>query len=81
MTVRVVGYARLREILRDDALACDVAAGATVDDLVEDLVRRFPALRDVRASTRFVRDGALVSGDALLRDGDEVALLPPFGGG
>jgi len=38
-------------------------------------------LEPLRASTRFARNGALARGDAALRDGDEVALMPPVGGG
>jgi molybdopterin converting factor small subunit len=32
-------------------------------------------------STRFVRAGAFVPSSAELRDGDELGLLPPYGGG
>ena len=43
--------------------------------------REFPALGPLLPSTRFVRNGAFVEADSVLGDGDELALLPPFGGG
>jgi molybdopterin converting factor small subunit len=38
-------------------------------------------LRALRASTRFAIGDVFVLGATALRDGDELALLPPFGGG
>jgi molybdopterin converting factor small subunit len=35
----------------------------------------------LRASTRFVRNGAFVDAETSLADGDELGLLPPYGGG
>ena len=80
MTVRIAAFASLREIVGAE-LERRLPEGATADDLWQLLAAEHPALRDLRASTRFARGGVLVGGEATLRDGDEVALLPPFGGG
>lgn len=81
MTVRVAAFARLREIVGGGEPERALPDGATVDDLWQLLAAEHPALRELRASTRFVRGGAFVGAETPLRDGDEVALLPPFGGG
>jgi molybdopterin converting factor small subunit len=78
--VRIAAFARLREIL-GEADERTLPEGATADDLWHALSAEFPALRELRASTRFARGDAFVDGTSALRDGDEIALLPPFGGG
>jgi molybdopterin converting factor small subunit len=79
--VRVLAFARIAEIVGSAASEREVRDGATVGDLWDDLGREFPALPAFRASTRFARNGAFVAATQALVDGDELALLPPFGGG
>ncbi len=81
MTVRIAPFARLREIVGEGALERGLPEGATADDLWNVLADEHPLLRELRPSTRFARGGIFVDGATTLRDGDEVALLPPFGGG
>ena len=45
------------------------------------LPRADPDLRDLAESTRIARNGAIVDRAEALREGDEVAFLPPVGGG
>jgi molybdopterin converting factor small subunit len=78
--VRIAAFARLREIV-GRAAERTLPDGSTADDLWNSLSAEFPALRELRASTRFARDDVFVDGTTPLGDGDEIALLPPFGGG
>ncbi len=77
----MLAFARIREIVGDGSSLRDLHDGATVADLWDALGRDFPALVPLRASTRFARNGAFVAPTQPLADGDELALLPPFGGG
>jgi molybdopterin converting factor small subunit len=77
----VLAFARLREILGFGARELDLPEGATLDALWAGLTLDAADLAPFRASTRFARNGTLADGTAALRDGDEVALLPPVGGG
>jgi molybdopterin converting factor small subunit len=81
MTVRVLAFARLRELLGFGTREVDLDAGATLDDLWRRLARDADGLQDMRPSTRFARNGTLVTGGTALAEGDEIALLPPVGGG
>ncbi len=81
MQVRVVPFARIREILGAPALEREEREGATAGELWARLAREFPALGELERSTRFVRNGAFLDRLAVLEDGDEVGLLPPYGGG
>jgi molybdopterin converting factor small subunit len=81
MRVRVLAFARLRELLGFGQRDIEVAPDATVDALWAQLAAAAQPVAELRASTRFARNGALVDGSAALLDGDEVALMPPVGGG
>ncbi len=81
LRIRVVAFARIREILGDGTSERELRDGATVADLWDELGRDFPALSPLRASTRFARNGAFARPGDALAEGDELALLPPFGGG
>ncbi len=77
----MIAFARIREILGSASSERMLDAGATVASAWAALARDFPALESLRASTRFARNGAFVSESQPLGDGDELALLPPYGGG
>ncbi len=81
MRVRVLAFARLREVLGFGQREIEVGPGATLESLWQQLVLPASGAAELRSATRFARNGALADGATALRDGDEVALLPPVGGG
>jgi molybdopterin converting factor small subunit len=81
MRVRVLAFARLRELLEAPERSLVLSEESKVADAWSALVREYPALANERSSTRAARNGHLVSFDEVLADGDELALLPPVGGG
>jgi molybdopterin synthase catalytic subunit/molybdopterin synthase sulfur carrier subunit len=81
VTVRVLAFARIREILGSASADRTIPAHASVEDVWQSLAREYPALAPLHGSTRFARNGAFVAAGQTLEDGDELALLPPFGGG
>ena len=79
--VRVRFFAAPREALGKAEVEKEVPAGTTVGELLELLTQEYPALRPY---TRFVSvavNRAYVGMQAELHDGDEIACLPPVGGG
>jgi molybdopterin converting factor subunit 1 len=81
VTARVLAFARLRELLGFGERGVDVPDGTTIEGLWAQLAADAPRLADLRASTRFARNGALVDARTVVSAGDEIALLPPVGGG
>jgi molybdopterin converting factor small subunit len=79
MKIRVLAFARLREVLGYGERVVELRGAATLDDLWRAI--ETPGLDALRRTTRFARNGALADGATALSDGDEVALLPPVGGG
>jgi molybdopterin synthase sulfur carrier subunit len=81
MTVRVLAFGRVREALGfgERQLECD--GGATAGCVWDRFAAQHPVLEALAPCTRLARNGSLVERGAELRDGDEVAFLPPVGGG
>jgi MoaD family protein len=81
MRVRVLAFARLREVLETFSGDLALPEGSNVSDALSALTLRYPALRELLESTRVARNGRVAALHEPLADGDEVALLPPVGGG
>ena len=79
--VKVRFFAAPREAIGKKEIERDVPAGTTVGELIELLTQEYPALRPY---TRFISvavNRAYVGMQTELHDGDEIACLPPVGGG
>lgn len=81
MNVRVLAFARLRELLGFSERVVNVPDGTTLEALFARFAGEAPQLAALRASTRFARNGALAPASTEVAEGDEIALLPPVGGG
>jgi molybdopterin converting factor small subunit len=79
--VRVVAFARLRELLGGPSHDVELPQGASAQDVWNSLLSRCNGIAELAESTRIARNGRIVMRTELLSDGDEVALLPPVGGG
>ena len=84
MTIRVRFFAALREQVGRSTLEIDAIEPANVCGLLAALRHRFDeaAFGALRApNIRVAVNQELVDSDAVLRDGDEVAFMPPITGG
>jgi len=81
LRVKVLLFARVRELTGIAEESVDLPAGATLSDLFEHYQKHFPALADLRSSLVASRNQELVSWDTPLSAGDDVAFLPPVSGG
>ena len=81
MKVRIKFFAAPREALGRAEMEKELPAGATVRDLVEQLAKEHPALCRYVPSMNLAVNRQYVDLDSTLRDGDEVACVPPVAGG
>lgn len=79
MRVQVRFFAGARELVGSGSMEQTMAAGATVQDLVDTLFAAYPALREQRL--RFAVNSTYAPPATVLHEGDEVAFIPPVGGG
>lgn len=81
MHITVKLFALIREKAGADTLALDLPHGADLQQMVEAIRRQQPALGPYLDNMRFSLDMDFVDADTILRDGDEVVLIPPVSGG
>ena len=78
LQVEVHLFAGLREKLGASTVRRDVREGTTVAELYAEM---FPVGPAGRMPVMYAVEQAYVAGDTVLRDGVEVAFIPPLGGG
>ncbi len=81
MEVVVSFFAAHRTAAGERRVTLDVEPGATVGDLLDELMRRYPGLEELRSTTVVSRNHRVAEAGETLVEGDEIALLSPVGGG
>jgi molybdopterin converting factor subunit 1 len=74
-------FAALQDLTGSREVEIELADGTTIDQLCRDLCARYPRLGDYSDSLMYSVNAEYVRPDHTLRDGDEVALIPPVSGG
>ena len=80
-TVRVLLFAAARDLAGADAVTVPVAPPVTVGGVRRGLAVACPALAGLCARSRLAVDLAFADDADPVRDGAEVALIPPVSGG
>jgi molybdopterin converting factor small subunit len=74
-------FARLRDLAGAGELEREIAGPATVETIWQAMAAEHPALAPYRTSVSASINAEYAGFDASVRDGDEVAFLPPVSGG
>lgn len=81
MRVRVRYFAALREIAGREAEELELPQGATVTTARELLAERYPGMAPVLARSAAAVNRSYVPAETSLAASDELAFIPPVGGG
>ena len=81
MRVTVRLFARLRDVAGAQELTREVEAGATIGAVWAGLTREFPDFAAYERSISSALNADYARMDREVRDGDEIAFLPPVSGG
>ncbi len=81
MRVTVRLFARLRDVAGASELAREIDPGATVGSVWRQLAIEYPALGPYERSVSSAINADYARMDTPIRDGDEIAFLPPVSGG
>jgi molybdopterin synthase catalytic subunit/molybdopterin converting factor small subunit len=79
--IRVLFFGMLKDIVGTGEEELELPGPARVGDIVDCYARRFPRLGDMRSSIVPARNREFARLSEEIRDGDEIALLPPVSGG
>ena len=81
IAVHVVFLGPAKNLANTESVSLEVADGTTLADLRRLLAERYAGLRRAMGTIRFAINEEFAGDDAVLRAGDEVALIPPVSGG
>jgi molybdopterin converting factor subunit 1 len=81
MKIRLLFFAVLRDIAGRDEKVIDVPEGTRAGDVWLSLRDRHPELRDYIQPPMIAVNESYVGAEEPLRDGDELAFIPPVAGG
>ena len=81
MTIQILFFATLKDAAQTSQLALEVPENATIADLQHELIAQFPKLERLLPHTRIAVNQEYAKPDFILKEGDEVALIPPVSGG
>jgi MoaD family protein len=81
MKVRVQFYAHLRDLTGIPVADVDLAEGAMISDLLQNVYGKFPALRPHDKNILVGADVEFVDRGYKLKPGDEISIMPPVQGG
>jgi MoaE-MoaD fusion protein len=81
LAVTILFFAQARDRAGRGSLELELPRGSTVADVARRVRELHPALEPLWPHLAIALDGKLAPGDAPLRDGAEIAVLPPVSGG
>lgn len=81
MTVRLLFFAVLRDIAGTDQRELALAEGTTAQDVWQLLRREYAKLSDYTHAPMIAVNESYAEPGTVLRDGDELAFIPPVAGG
>lgn len=81
VVIKVLFFASAKEITGVSKTTVDLEVGQTTTDLVSKLSEMFPNLNVSRDQISLAVNKVYCKSAVELKDGDEVALLPPISGG
>ncbi len=74
-------FARYAELVGGGEFELEVPGGATVSDVVASVRANLPGGKQLPGEPLIARNQQHVKHDCVVDDGDELAFLPPLGGG
>lgn len=80
MLIKVLAFGIIKDIVGGRQLELDLFGGSTINDLNRMLKEKYPSLASLKSLMVAVNDEYANDSD-LIREGDEVALIPPVSGG
>ncbi|HEX8898762.1 MAG TPA: MoaD/ThiS family protein [Chthoniobacterales bacterium] len=81
MKVRVQFFSRLRDLVGAAEMDFEVLEPTTAGDLLDTVYSKTPALRDWDKSILIASGLQFVGRDYLVKNGDQISIMPPVQGG
>ena len=80
-SVRILFFSVLRDKIGRGSIELDLQQKTTAGELLDEIVKTYPAIGSFRASIRMAVNQSYVDSSHTVQGGDEVALITPVSGG
>ncbi|MBL1210989.1 MoaD/ThiS family protein [Geminocystis sp. GBBB08] len=81
ITVKIKLFAIYQEIYQQEEITLKISEKSQVKDILKIIIQEKPALKKWENLTKLAVNLEFVSPDFEVKDGDEIALIPPVSGG
>ena len=80
MNVRILLFGVTKEIVGSSTLELDISSDGSVESMLSDLKGRYPAFKKLN-SLMVAVNSEYADNNQMLKENDEIALIPPVSGG